>query len=81
MKHTLIVSPFKGCNLEITGIYNERDDSVGIPDYFEIDKIVPCEEDIYDLLEWVSANKGYMSILEELCIEQVRNDKPDYEED
>ena len=81
MKHTLIVSPFKGCNLEIIGNYYEEDNSVGIPDYFEIEKIVPCEEDVYDLLEWVSANKGYMSILEELCIEQVKNYEPDYEKD
>lgn len=81
MKQTVIISPFKGCNLEIKGLFHKAEPEVGMAAYFEIDEIIPLEKDTFGLLEWVNSNKYYLEEIKRMCIEQMENEEPDYEKD
>lgn len=76
MMYTLIVSPFKGCNLEIKGEYSKAEKQTyehpGCPEIFEIDTIESCEKDITELLIWCQG-RDVLAELEELCLKQVGN--------
>lgn len=80
MKHTLIISPFKGCNLEIKGVYSKAEPDVNYPETFEIDTIENYEKDITQLLIWCEG-RDILAELEELCLDQIRNYEPDYEKE
>ena len=61
----------KDVNLIITGKYFNSEYEVGLSETFEIEKIESVEEDLFDLLEWVSSNSDYMNKIEQLCISKI----------
>lgn len=81
MKQTVIISPFKGCNLEIKGWYTPPEKEIryypdgsghpGSPSEFEIESIESLESDLFDIFEWISSKKDYLEDLQELCIKQI----------
>ncbi len=61
----------KDVNLIITGQYFKSEYETNLPETFEIDKIGSVEEDLFNLMNWVSCQDDYIVELERLCIEKI----------
>lgn len=61
-------------NLFVTGELFEKEENLGMPEYFEIDTIECNEKDITDLLEWANSKPqgSVLEYIEELVLEQLK---------
>lgn len=67
----VIITVEKDLKLAIKGSYVPGEEANGLSDYFEIGSIESLDKDIFDLLEWVAANRdSYLEIIEEKALEK-----------
>ena len=67
----VIITIEKDLKLAIKGSYIPQEEANGLSDYFEIESIESLDKDVFDLLEWASANRdNYLEIIEEKAREK-----------
>lgn len=69
----VIINPFEGCTLIITGEYYKAEPEVNYAAQFEINTIKSKKNScIIDLLEWATGtNVDYLRYIEELVIQKI----------
>lgn len=71
----VIINPFEGCTLIVTGEYYKAEPEVNYAAQFEINTIENAEKDLYNLLEWVTGtNVDYLRYIEEMCIQKIEEE-------
>ena len=72
MKETVLIKISDEIHLNITGIYRKAELENGISEEFEIENIESIQNNLFNVLEWVNMEKYYLEILEEKCLEKIK---------
>lgn len=72
---TIVIMPFGGCELNVSGYHIDSKDTEEGKEYFEIKEIENLNDDIIELLEWSNSKPAgsILSIIEELVLEEINN--------
>jgi len=71
----VIINPFEGCTLIVTGEYFKAEPEINYAAQFEINTIESVEKDLYDLLKWATGtNVDYLRYIEEMCIQKIEEE-------
>lgn len=62
----------EGIWLTVEGEYIEEESETNYPEQFMISRISSNQEDLSDLLDWVSKQKDYLQSIEELVLEKIK---------
>ncbi len=72
MKETVLIKISDEIHLNITGLYKKAEPENGISEEFEIENIESIQNNLFNVLEWANMEKYYLGILEEKCLEKIK---------